>query len=82
MPGWASPALGQAEHTQGLLPAPPGGGTRPWAAWPGGVGRLPALPAPSFPPSPPSRCFNHIFNSNLLLFDPLGVAAGRGGKYF
>lgn len=32
--------------------------------------------------SPPPRCFNHIFNSNLLLFDPPGVAAGRVGGYF
>lgn len=33
---------------------------------------------PPLPPSFPPRCFNHIFNSNLLLFDPLGVAERRG----
>lgn len=43
--------------------------------WPG---EQTACLYPPLPPSFPPRCFNHIFNSNLLLFDPPGVAERRG----
>lgn len=46
--------------------------------WPG---ERTACLYPPLPPSFPPRCFNHIFNSNLLLFDPPGVAE-RGGRVF